>query len=131
MIDDTTDERGAVLHWPANPAITTPPRMEKSGSGVATLDSHYYAWAQAEANGMRFIAATPLTRGYLSEMVPGLGDVYFLQVSTEPVAGKQNKGAGFQVTTTGLPSGREAPGAAFPPQSIASIWMSAGFHSCP
>jgi sigma-B regulation protein RsbU (phosphoserine phosphatase) len=115
MIDDTADERGAVLHWPANPAITTPPRMEKSGSGVATLDSHYYAWAQGEANGMRFIAATPLTRRYLSEVVPGLGDVYFLQVSTEPAAGKQNKGAGFQVNTTGLPSGREAPGAAFPP----------------
>jgi sigma-B regulation protein RsbU (phosphoserine phosphatase) len=89
--------------------------MEKSGSGVATLDSHYYAWAQGEANGMRFIAATPLTRRYLSEVVPGLGDVYFLQVSTEPAAGKQNKGAGFQVNTTGLPSGREAPGAAFPP----------------
>ena len=115
MIDDTADERGAVLHWPANPAITAPPRMEKSGSGVATLDSHYYAWAQGEANGMRFIAATPLTRRYLSEVVPGLGDVYFLQVSTEPAAGKQNKGAGFQVNTTGLPSGREAPGAAFPP----------------
>jgi sigma-B regulation protein RsbU (phosphoserine phosphatase) len=64
---------------------------------------------------MRFIAATPLTRRYLSEVVPGLGDVYFLQVSTEPAAGKQNKGAGFQVNTTGLPSGREAPGAAFPP----------------
>ena len=108
------DDQGTVLHWPANPAITAPPRMEKSGSGVATLDSHYYAWAQAEANGMRFIAATPLTRRYLSEVVPGLGDVYFLQVSTEPAAGKQNKGAGFQVNTTGLPSGREAPGAAFP-----------------
>ena len=115
MIDDTIDQPGTVLHWPANPAITAPPRMEKSGSGVATLDSHYYAWAQAEANGMRFIAATPLTRRYLSEMVPGLGDVYFLQVSTTPAAGKQNKGVGFQVNTTGLPSGREAPGTAFPP----------------
>jgi sigma-B regulation protein RsbU (phosphoserine phosphatase) len=115
LIDDTIDKHATVLHWPANPAITAPPRMEKSGSGVATLDSHYYAWAQGEANGMRFIAATPLTRRYLSEVVPGLGDVYFLQVSTEPAAGKQNKGAGFQVNTTGLPSGREAPGAAFPP----------------
>ncbi|MGD0302295.1 MAG: SpoIIE family protein phosphatase [Bryobacteraceae bacterium] len=114
LIDDTTDQRGTLLYWPANPAITTAPRIEKNGSGVALLDSHYYAWAQAEANGMRFIAATPLTRRYLSEMVAGLGDVYFLQVSTEPAAGKQSKGTGSQVTTTWLPSGREAPGAALP-----------------
>jgi phosphoserine phosphatase RsbU/P len=115
MIEDRTDTPGVVLHWPANPAITAPPRIEKSGSGVALLDSHYYAWAQAEANGMRFIAATPLSRRYLSEMIPGLGDVYFLQVSTAPAAGKQPKGTGFQVNTSGLPSGREAPGAALPP----------------
>jgi sigma-B regulation protein RsbU (phosphoserine phosphatase) len=114
LIDDTTDRHGNVLHWPAIPAITAAPRIEKNGSGVALLDSHYYAWAQAEANGMRFIAATPLTRRYLSEMVSGLGDVYFLQVSTEPASGKQNKGVGFQVSTTGLPSGREAPGPALP-----------------
>ena len=114
LIDDITDKHGSVLHWPVNPAITAAPRIEKNGSGVALLDSHYYAWAQAQANGMRFIAATPLTRRYLSEMVPGLGDVYFLQVSTEPAAGKQNKGVGFQVSTTGLPSGREAPGPALP-----------------
>jgi sigma-B regulation protein RsbU (phosphoserine phosphatase) len=115
MIEDRTETPGVVLHWPVNPAVTSPPRIERSGSGVALLDSHYYAWAQAEANGMRFIAATPLTRRYLSEMVPGLGDVYFLQVSTAPAAGKQAKGTGFQVNTSGLPSGREAPGAALPP----------------
>jgi sigma-B regulation protein RsbU (phosphoserine phosphatase) len=109
------DDHGTVLNWPTNPAITAPPRMEKNASGIATLESHYYAWAQAEANGMRFVAATPLTRRYLSEMVPGLGDVYFLQISTAPAAGKQNKGGGFQVNTTGLPSGHEAPGAALPP----------------
>lgn len=108
------DDQGSVLHWPANPAITTPPELEKSASGVAVLESHYYCWAQAEAKGMRFIAAAPLTRRYLSEMVPGLGDVYFLQVSTASASGK-NKGLGYQVNTTGLPSGREAPGAAVPP----------------
>jgi sigma-B regulation protein RsbU (phosphoserine phosphatase) len=107
------DDQGAVLHWPANPAIVTPPELEKSASGVAVLESHYYCWAQAEANGMRFIAAAPLSRRYLSEMVPGLGDVYFLQISTAPASGK--KSGGYQVNTTGLPSGREAPGAAVPP----------------
>ena len=108
------DQEGNVQHWPENPAIATPPEIETNGSGVAVLHSHYYAWAQAEANGMRFVAAAPLTRRYLSEMVPGLGDVYFLQISTAPAAGK-NKGGGYNVNTTGLPSGREAPGAAVPP----------------
>jgi sigma-B regulation protein RsbU (phosphoserine phosphatase) len=108
------DDHGTVLHWPANPDIDVPPKIEKDASGVAVYESHYYAWAQGEANGMRFVAATPLTRRYLSRMVPGLGDVYFLQISTEPEAAKQKKGTGFQVTTTGLPSGHEAPGDALP-----------------
>ena len=107
------DNHGELLHWPANPAIGTAPKIAGDTSGVAVRDqSHYYAFAQASANGMRFIAATPLTRPYLSHMVPDLGDVYFLQVSSQPPPGK---GRGFQVTTTGLPSGHETPGVVLPP----------------
>ena len=82
----------------------TPPsrRLRKSKRTAVAwpcCTGHYYAWAQAEANGMRFVAAAPLTRRYLSEMVPGLGDVYFLQISTTPAAGK-NKGGGYKSMNT-------------------------------
>jgi len=107
------DDHGELLHWPANPSVPTAPLMQKDTSGVAVRDkTHYYAFAQASANGMRFIAATPLTRPYLSHMVPDLGDVYFLQVSSQPAA---SQGRGYTVTTTGLPSGHETPGVVLPP----------------
>src|SRR5271168_1874289 len=71
----------------------------------------------------RFIAATPLTRRYLSEMVPGLGDLYFLHsVTAEPDQQSGSKIALKSKTAQGpdqkfdmLPSGHELPGTAFPP----------------
>lgn len=109
------EDHGTLLHWPANPAIETASQIEGDVSGVASYRGRYYAFAQTTGNGMRFIAATPLTRHYLSLMVTGLGDVYFLQVSTEPAAGKLPNGSAFQVNTTGLPSGHEPPGVVLPP----------------
>ena len=107
------EDHGTLLHWPANPSIAEAPKMEGDASGVAIFQGHYFAWAQTTDSGMRFIAATPLTRRYLSDMVAGLGDVYFLQVSTQP--NTPAKGRGFQLNTTGLPSGNEGPGVVLPP----------------
>jgi sigma-B regulation protein RsbU (phosphoserine phosphatase) len=119
MIDDG---QGTALRWPENPAIGVPPKLDGNGSGVAFHNHRYYAWAQSEDRGMRFIAATPLSRRYLSEMVPGLGDLYFLQVSAEPAPGAEFKlgerkkaAAGSEQKFDLLPSGHELPGAAFPP----------------
>ena len=123
------DDHGEILHWPAYPPITVPLKLEADASGVAHHEDHYYAFSQAAGSGSRFIAATPLTRRYLSNMVPGLGDVYFLQVATGSGSNQQSK-RGLQINTTTskqpglvfgkqkydpLPSGHEAPGAALPP----------------
>jgi len=122
------DDHGELLHWPANPAIDVASKISKDASGLAIHAGRYYAFAQGSANGMRFIAATPLTRHYLGRLVPGLGDVYFLQVSTEPASRPENR-PGFHVTrdtsTQGrvvvgeqkfemLPSGHEAPESTLP-----------------
>jgi sigma-B regulation protein RsbU (phosphoserine phosphatase) len=110
------DDHGSVLHWPANPSISEAPKIDGDGNGVASYQGQYYAWAQTSTKGMRFIAATPLTRHYLSEMLPGFGDLYFLQVTT-PTAGKENK----RETPGGdrkfelLPSGHDPPGAPLSP----------------
>jgi len=125
------DDHGTLLHWPPEPAIPVAPKSEDHSSGIASYQGRYYAWAQTTiGDGMRFIAGVPLTRRYLSEMVPGLGDVYFLQVSTKLNARPEEKQAGAKATNykanqSGieigdqnvelLPSGHEAPGRALPP----------------
>jgi len=124
------DDHGTLLHWPAEPAIPAAPKTAGNSSGIASYQGRYYAWAQTGSDGMRFIAAAPLTRRYLSEMVPGLGDVYFLQVSTKLDARPEEKQQGSKITRykagqSGieigdqnvelLPSGHEAPGRALPP----------------
>jgi sigma-B regulation protein RsbU (phosphoserine phosphatase) len=123
------DDHGTLLHWPAEPAIRVAPGTEDNSSGVASYEGRYYAWAQIADNGMRFIAATPLTRRYLSEMVAGLGDVYLLQVSTKLDLRPENKrGIPISKSTSKQPgaglgdrdvellaSGHEAPGPALPP----------------
>jgi sigma-B regulation protein RsbU (phosphoserine phosphatase) len=125
------NDHGTLLHWPPEPAIPVAPKAEGDSSGIASYQGRYYAWAQTTAaDGMRFVAAVPLTRRYLSEMVPGLGDVYFLQVSAKLNARPEEKQRGTKVTNykanqSGieigdqnvelLPSGHEAPGRALPP----------------
>lgn len=122
------EDRGSILRWPEN-ASSLLPNVRGEVSGIASSAGHYYAWSQVVQDRARFIAATPLTRRYLSEMLPGLGDVYFLQVSTE-APGNQGEKKGLQISTTKpapaaiivgeqkfemLPSGHEAPGAVLPP----------------
>ncbi len=118
------DDHGTLLHWPAEPAIRIEPKTEDNSSGVASYQGRYYAWAQIADSGMRFIAAAPLSRRYLSEMVPGLGDVYFLQVSAEEtksgvkITNSSSKQSGIDYghqKVELLPSGHEAPGPALPP----------------
>jgi phosphoserine phosphatase RsbU/P len=122
-------DHGTLLHWPAEPGIRVAPKTEDDLSGVASYEGRYYAWAQTSDNGMRFIAAAPLTRRYLSEMVAGLGDVYLIEVSTKldlrpenkrgtPIGRTKSKRSSFDLGNKDvelLPSGHEAPGPALPP----------------
>jgi phosphoserine phosphatase RsbU/P len=124
-----TDDHGTLLHWPAEPAIRVAPKTEEDSSGVASYEGRYYAWAQTSDNGMRFIAAAPLTRRYLSEMLAGLGDVYLIEVSTKldlrpeskrgtPISKAKPKRSSADLGDKDvelLPSGHEAPGPALPP----------------
>ena len=92
------EQRGKPMRWPEDSTLNPPDNVPGDVSGIAAREGQYYAWSQAMKDGARIVAAVPLTRRRLSEMVPGMGDVYFLHVSTEPAAKKPNKG-GFQITT--------------------------------
>ena len=121
------DQRGKILRWPENSEINPPDNVPGEVSGIAVRADHYFAWSQSVKDAARFVAAIPLTRRYLSDMVPGLGDVYFLQVSAEPAPTKAKAG-GIQFTTQqskpslsvgqrkfDVRSAREAAGSLVPP----------------
>ena len=112
---------GSALRWPENAAIDAPSKLPAGSGGIALLRARYYAWSSAVQGGVRFVAVMPLTRRYLSEMIPGLGDVYFLQPSTPRVPGapknerrftsKVLRDEWYEVT----PAGGDAAGTPIPP----------------
>jgi sigma-B regulation protein RsbU (phosphoserine phosphatase) len=123
------EDRGSRLRWPEGAAIDASPNLPANSGGVASLEGRYYAWSSATQEGTRFIAVMPLTRRYLSEMVPGFGDVSFLRGSTRLTADSKKKG-GLQITTRAAkenavtvgqekfelpPAGRDPPGTPLPP----------------
>ncbi|HEY6389973.1 MAG TPA: SpoIIE family protein phosphatase [Bryobacteraceae bacterium] len=121
------EENGRILRWPQNSEVQFPAASAGNISGVGMQEAHYFAWSQIVKDGTRCSAATPLTRRYLSEMVPDLGDVFLTEVSATP---KQGASKGLQISTSTskqasitvgdqqlniLPSGHDAPGAPLPP----------------
>ncbi len=124
-------ERGATLRWPENASVSLPPNLPANESGITTLAGRYYAWSHTTKNGSEYLAVASLPRRYLSELVPSLGDVYFLQVSVLGQDVDKKQKSGFQLSTTRtpqpaglrvgqdkfemLPAGHEAPGTAIPP----------------
>jgi phosphoserine phosphatase RsbU/P len=136
------DDKGAAMRWPQNSSVQFPRGFNGNISGVGTQGAQYFAWSQIVRNGTRCIAAAPLTRRYLGQMVPGLGDIRLLQVSTAPVESKTPE-KGSQVKTgaskpTGvtfggqqfdiLPSEHDTPGAALPP-AVNQLDLSIGWPS--
>ena len=70
------EDHGSTLRWPSNAAVTAPAALLMNSGGITSLEGRYYIWASEDQNGVQFIAVMPLTRRYLSDMVPGLGEVY-------------------------------------------------------
>ena len=73
------EEKGKTRRWPQQAALSPPEKLPLNSSGLASLEGRYYAWHHAEKNGTKYLVVAPLSRRYLSAMMPGLGDVYFLQ----------------------------------------------------
>ena len=117
---------GLALRWPEDSSIARPSSLPAGGEGIALRDGLYYAWSSLAQNGVQFTAVMPLTRRFLSDMVPGLGDVYFMRVSTESVRDPQKthveikkvprgKGSSADVNFEMVPAGGGTPGARLPP----------------
>ena len=70
------EDHGSTLRWPESAAINAPTALLMNRGGITSLEGRYYIWASEDQNGVQFIAVMPLTRRYLNDMVPGLGEVY-------------------------------------------------------
>jgi len=121
-------ERGRVRRWPDKGSISAPEHLPVNSSGVASLDGRYYAWHYGTKDGTSYLVVAPLSRQFLSGMMQGLGDVYFLQrgfaagaVPTEAgkskatVRSSSSKAVpGYPQQVQFLPAGGDAPYAALP-----------------
>ena len=127
-----TAQNGTSHKWPPDADVSWPMGLPMNSSGVASRDGRYYAWADIVAGDKRVLALTPLTRRFLSGIMPGLGDVYFVQrefvgpsdAAKRPAANNQKivvsagstkAGAGPQEEFRLSPAGGDAPQAALPP----------------
>jgi len=116
-------EKGKVWHWPETALAVAPEHLPLDSSGLAWLDGRYYAWDYEVRNGAKYLVLAPLSRRYLSEMMPGLGDVYFLQREfgdTQPdaqvPAGTLKIGGDNQREFRLSAAGGDAPHATLPPR---------------
>jgi sigma-B regulation protein RsbU (phosphoserine phosphatase) len=123
------EEKGKVQRWPENATVNAPEHLPLNSGGLAELDGRYYAWYYAAKNGGKYLVAAPLSRRYLSGMLPGIGDVYFLQrdvVTSSGSAGEvkpksrtpsmsSKAVSGYPQHFTLAPAGGDAAHSALPP----------------
>jgi phosphoserine phosphatase RsbU/P len=115
------EEKGKIRRWPEDAVISAPEHLPVNSSGVAALDGRFYAWHYAAKNGAKYLVVAPLSRQFLSGMMPGLGDVYFLQQkfslsSNSPAHASSSKALpGYPQQVQLLPAGGDGPNTALPP----------------
>ena len=71
--------KGDTEKWPPDADVSWPAKLPANSSGLALRDGRYYAWADIDDGDKKALALEPLSRRYLSGIMPGLGDVYFVQ----------------------------------------------------
>ncbi len=69
--------------WPADEDITAPPDKWKQISGLVVHGGRIYLWSHVSSGEVKALAMAPLSRAYLSQIVPGLGDVSLLELSDQ------------------------------------------------
>jgi sigma-B regulation protein RsbU (phosphoserine phosphatase) len=64
-----------VSRYPENSTLTLPPPGWGNARGVLIKDGFFYAWAHLRKGGLEIAALAPVTREFLTGLVPGLGDI--------------------------------------------------------
>src|ERR1700722_2258445 len=74
---------GTEHRYPVSAEITAPPAgwQDKDINGIVVKDGKLYSWALARSRGTAVAIMAPLNKDFLSELVPGLGDMDFRVLS--------------------------------------------------
>jgi sigma-B regulation protein RsbU (phosphoserine phosphatase) len=76
------------FRFPPDSTLPPPPEPWKNTVGLVTrgkgLEKRLYAWAHSERNANEVTILAPVTHEVLASLVPGLGEVNFLDLTTEP-----------------------------------------------
>jgi sigma-B regulation protein RsbU (phosphoserine phosphatase) len=74
---------GAEHRYPASSDITAPPAgwQDKDANGIVVKDGKLYSWGLARSGGTAVAIMAPINKDFLSELVPGLGDMDFRVLS--------------------------------------------------
>jgi sigma-B regulation protein RsbU (phosphoserine phosphatase) len=71
----TLRQGDSVIAWPNDNGNHDSPTTRADINGILVRDGRFYAWAHVVKGDTDVMVAAPLTRAYLSGLVPGLGDV--------------------------------------------------------
>jgi sigma-B regulation protein RsbU (phosphoserine phosphatase) len=66
---------GGEIRYPASAAITAPPAGWKDANGIIAKDAQLYSWAYARSGRTEVAIMAPLSREFLSNLLPGIGQV--------------------------------------------------------
>lgn len=70
------------VRLPAESKLSTPPNVQEHVSGVLVRDGLLYAWAHHHSERGSVTVVAPLTRGYLADLIPGLGAITLLDTDS-------------------------------------------------
>lgn len=91
-------ERGLSYRYPENAALNGMPNDWPEGSGIVVKEDNYYAWARSKTDAGDVCVLVPLTRTYLTNLVPHLGFAHFLQMANPPDQAQVGAPAGDSFT---------------------------------
>lgn len=74
--------------YPAGSALTEPPAGWGNASGVVIKDGFFYAWAHVRREDLAVTALAPVTRMFLSDLAPGLGEISLISLGVAPTGGR-------------------------------------------
>jgi len=66
---------GGEYRYPATSTISAPPAGWKDANGIVVKDTQLYSWALARHGGAEVAIMAPLSREFLSDLLPGIGQV--------------------------------------------------------
>ncbi len=105
------NEDGAIQTWPPEQAPTPPPAGWQEANGVVVRNGRFLLWSHARSGNTAVTVFMPLSRAYLSNMVPGLGDVSLLDIGDESAKMTVSDSEG---KVTHVKSSREPPSQPLP-----------------